>query len=199
MEKMNLNNKIIIASNNQGKLKEFKKLFTDFEVLSLLDLGFTEDIEEYGKTFEQNALIKAQVIQGKYPESIIISDDSGLEVEFLNGEPGIYSARYAGNDSANRKKVLEKLDNEKNRKARMVTVLCVCSPLSPPLFAQGYLEGYILNQEQGENGFGYDTIFSVDGEKSQAQKTLEEKNKNTQRTEAMNNLMKLSLWEKYEK
>ena len=135
--------RIILASNNKGKIKELKdKLGSKYEVLSLVDVNITEDIEEFGITFEQNALIKAQYVSKKYPKDLVIADDSGLEVDYLKGNPGVYSARFAegeegyeeNKDLTNTKKLLRKLDGDDNRNAKFVTVLCVIKPEEKPIF-----------------------------------------------------------------
>jgi len=176
--------KIILASNNKGKIKELKdKLGNKYEVLSLLEVGIKEDIEEFGITFEQNALIKAQYIAKKFPDDFVIADDSGLEIKALKGEPGVYSARYAqdekefseNSDLANIKKVLNKLSGIENRDAKFVTVLCVIKPNEKPIFIRGEVSGYILQTITGNGGFGYDPIFTADNINSFAEMSLEEK------------------------
>ncbi len=158
----------IFASNNQGKISELKSKL-NLDILALDEVGFTEDIDEFGVTFEQNALIKAQVIGNLFPQDIIISDDSGLEVEALNNQPGVYSKRFSGAlenvDFENNKLMLEKLDGIENRKATFRTVLCVYSvKYDICSFFNGIVEGQILTEPSGENGFGYDPIFSYNGE-----------------------------------
>jgi len=176
--------RIILASNNQGKIKELKdKLGNKYEVVSLVDVGITEDIEEFGITFEQNALIKAQYVAKKFPDDLVIADDSGLEIKALKGDPGVYSARYAQgeegfeeiSDLANTKKVLRKLEGIENRDAKFVTVLCVIKPDEKPIFIRGEVSGYILESITGDGGFGYDPIFTTDHLSSFAEMTMEEK------------------------
>ena len=161
--------KVVIATSNQGKLKEFETLLAplNWQFYSLQDLGIGSPIED-GATFYENALIKAKhaaTISG-YPA---IADDSGLCVDFLNGAPGIKSARYAGENSSdadNNLKLLESLENETQRNAAFVACLVFFDPNSDkdPLSAEGRLEGEIASDPQGKDGFGYDPIFFISDE-----------------------------------
>ncbi|MDL4841704.1 XTP/dITP diphosphatase [Aquibacillus rhizosphaerae] len=185
--------KLIIATKNKGKMKDFKQLFSKYgvEVYSLLDLDQTiPDIEETGTTFEENAAIKAETIAKQF-QIPVLADDSGLEVEALNGEPGVYSARYAGeakSDSDNLHKVLEKLKNVTiaEREARFVCVLAVAQPNKHTIYKRGVCEGSIALEPVGENGFGYDPIFYPKGYQiTMAQLTSEEKNQISHRGNAI--------------
>ena len=170
--------KIVIATNNKNKVREFKSLFKNIEFLSLSDINYTKEIIEDGKTFEENALIKARQI-AKELGVIAISDDSGLEVDALNGAPGIYSARYAGghNDEDNNKLLLKNLEGVKNRKARYVCAICVCQPNLDYRIVRGTVEGRIIDERRGSEGFGYDPYFYVDEfKKTFAEVSLEQKN-----------------------
>lgn len=192
--------KVILASNNPKKIEDLKTLCKNFsvEVSTLSELGITDDIEEFGETFYQNALIKTETISKLYPDSIVISDDSGLCINSLNGEPGVYSARYSGKgDIKNIKLVLEKMEGIEDRSAFFISTICVKFPDLDPMFVHGKVEGTILNQALGTNGFGYDPIFSVDNKTSFAQLTHEEKNKLSHRSIAFDKLMKLKSWEDY--
>ncbi len=158
--------KLIIASNNQGKIKEIRSLLNHPELIisGLREIGFTEDIEETGSSFYQNALIKAQAIRKLYPDAFVLSDDSGLEVDALNGEPGIYSARYAGPDSTQEQlinKLLKALEGVpfNQRTARFVCMMVLISPDSSIHSAQGICSGSIAFAPRGIQGFGYDPIF----------------------------------------
>ncbi|WP_186576232.1 XTP/dITP diphosphatase [Aquibacillus kalidii] len=191
--------KLIIATKNKGKMKDFKELFSKYniEVISLLDLETTiPDIEETGATFEENAALKAKEISEMF-QLPVLADDSGLEVDALDGEPGIYSARYAGeekNDQANLHKVLDKLANvsKEDRKARFICVLAIAVPGKEMIYKKGYCEGTIGYQPVGENGFGYDPIFFPEGsEKSMAQLSPSEKNQISHRGNA---LVQLEEW-----
>ena len=194
--------KVVIATSNQGKLKEFENLLAplNWQFYSLQDLGIKSPIED-GATFYENALIKARhaaTISG-YPA---IADDSGLCVDCLNGAPGIKSARYAGensSDAENNLKLLESLENETQRNGAFVACLVFFDPNSneSPLSAEGRLEGEIARDSKGKDGFGYDPIFYI----SEENKTLAElgkdyKNKNSHRAKATKILLNKLLKEK---
>lgn len=184
---------IIIATKNKGKVKDFELLFNkyDITVKSLLDLSTDiEDIEETGTTFEENAAIKAETIC-QMLNIPVIADDSGIEIDALNGAPGVYSARYAGtdkDDEANNQKVLAQLKDipSSNRTARFVCVLAIAVPTKATVFKRGECEGTIGLEPLGENGFGYDPLFYPLGyDKTMAQMTPEEKNKISHRKKAL--------------
>lgn len=188
--------KIIIATNNAGKLVEFKKLLEPkgIEVLGLADLSTKVAIEETGKTFVANALIKAKTVVRTITDIPVIADDSGLMVAALHNEPGVYSARYAGdhNNQANIDKVLAKLGDlpMKDRTAKFHTTIAVVKPNGKQLVVSGEVSGYITMNQQGNNGFGYDSIFySPELEKTFGQATAAEKNQISHRGRAMKNLM----------
>lgn len=181
--------KLIIASNNQGKINEIKKVLDNMpiDVLSLRDIGLNIDVEEDGITFEENAKKKSKEIYKeliKRGESnfIVMADDSGLEVEYLNGEPGVYSARYAGehgNDKKNNEKLLLNLKDigYDNRKARFVCQLALIDDRNIYKSVTGTVNGYILEEERGCDGFGYDPLFLYEPlNKTFAELTIEEKN-----------------------
>ena len=157
--------KIVLASRNTGKLKEFKYLFknTNIELLPISKFS-NEDIAETGNSYEENAFLKA-----KFAAEITglpsLGDDSGLEVEALDGAPGIFSARYAGekgNDSLNNDKLLKEISLKKNRAAKFVSILSFLDPeLKNPFFSYGELFGKIIDSPKGKGGFGYDPIFQV--------------------------------------
>ncbi len=155
----------VVASKNKGKLKEIKEILKDFpfNVLSMKEVGINFDIEENGTTFTENALIKAREISSLTGE-IVMADDSGLEVEFLNGAPGIYSSRFAGEgatDKARVERLLHIMDGVpfEKRKARFVCAIAVVFPNGDEITVSGDCEGYINEKPVGENGFGYDPIF----------------------------------------
>ena len=155
-------NKIILASNNPNKLIEFRAIFTNHNIISLSDIGFNKDIPETGSNLEDNALIKVREIF-KLTNAICISDDTGLEVEALNGAPGVFSARYAGepsNATENIKKLLNELKkkNTINRSAKFRTVIAYKDSNQELLF-EGIVEGSISLAPKGTSGFGYDPIF----------------------------------------
>ena len=185
---------IIIASNNQGKIREFKKMLEPmgYTVLSQSEAGIDIEVEETGTTFKENATLKAEAIYNLKHTSVL-ADDSGLEVDFLNGEPGIYSARYMGLDSdeARRKCILEKLQGveENRRTARFVCCICYIDENGNKQYAEGYWNGKIAVEEKGNNGFGYDPIFIPNGENiTSAEMLPEDKNSKSHRALALKKL-----------
>ncbi|MCF0147901.1 MAG: XTP/dITP diphosphatase [Clostridium sp.] len=196
--------KLVIASNNSGKIKEIKRILSDIdiEVLSLKDMGLNIDVEEDGLTFEENAKKKSteiykELINKGESDFIIMSDDSGLEVEYLNGDPGVFSARYAGehgNDKKNNEKLLLNLEgvDYKNRKARFVCQLAIINDNNEYRSVKGIVEGYILDKAKGDGGFGYDPLFFYEPlNRSFAELTMEEKNKISHRGNALQNARKI--------
>lgn len=190
---------IVLASNNKHKIEEFKQLFKNDTILSLDDIGFTEEIEENGKTFLDNSLIKAknihEYLKKKNIEAVVMADDSGLCVNTLNGEPGIYSARYAGihgNDKLNRKKLLDSLSNKEDRSAYFLCVIVEYLTNGNYIYAEGKTEGIILEKETGDDSFGYDCLFySNELNKSFGEATSEEKNSVSHRARAIQNIKEL--------
>jgi len=185
--------KLVFATNNRHKLEEVSaKLNGAIELVTLHDIGCDEDIQETGATFYENASIKSHYIYKKYRLNCF-GDDSGLEVEALNGEPGVYSARYAGehgNHDANIKKVLEKLAGTGNQRARFISVISLMWNGTEHFF-EGTVEGTIRHGRTGTGGFGYDPIFQPDGfDITFAEMTLEEKNKLSHRARAVEKLVK---------
>lgn len=187
--------KILIASGNQGKIKEFEQLLVPqgFDIVTLADFPELAEVEETGTTFEENALLKAQEIADQV-HLITISDDSGLIVPALNDEPGIYSARYSGPDATDAKniqKVLNKLgaDEDLDRSAYFKSVIVVAYPDVPPLVVEGRVNGHITHEVHGTHGFGYDPIFHYEpADKTFAQMSLEDKNKVSHRANALKEL-----------
>ncbi|KEF39516.1 non-canonical purine NTP pyrophosphatase, RdgB/HAM1 family [Schinkia azotoformans MEV2011] len=186
---------ILIATKNKGKIKEFSDLFAEkgIKVSSLLDFPGIEDVEETGSTFIENAKIKAETISKQF-NKIVVADDSGLCVDALQGRPGVFSARYAGetkNDEANLEKVLMEMEGVpfEKRTARFHCVLAVAIPNEETRIYEGTCEGHITEKPEGENGFGYDPIFYIlDREQTMAQLSSEEKNKISHRAKAMKKL-----------
>ena len=205
--------KIVFATNNQHKLDEIRSILgSKFEVVSLADIGCHEDIPETGTTLEENALMKAQYVYDHYHVSCF-ADDTGLEVEALNGAPGVYSARYASLESvatesqqtlshdseANMARLLRELENNNNRKARFRTVIaliqkkdvCPCGCTSIKLIHkfEGIVNGEIIREKRGGEGFGYDPIFQPTGyDKTFAELGLSIKNTISHRARAVNKL-----------
>ena len=185
--------KLVIASNNKGKIKEMKSILTPFgfDVISQSESGFSLDVEETGTTFEENSLLKAQALYDVC-KCAVIADDCGLEVDYLNKAPGVYSARYGGenlNDIQRYEKVLAELDGVpvENRTSRFVCVITYITEKGGKFAFRGECEGYIGFEPKGENGFGYDPIFYI-GEKSISQISEEEKNIISHRAKALSKL-----------
>ncbi|KAA1289581.1 MAG: RdgB/HAM1 family non-canonical purine NTP pyrophosphatase [SAR202 cluster bacterium] len=185
--------KILIATTNFGKIKEFQEILNKkkiFEIFTLNDLNISVDVEETGNTFEENAEIKA-TFYSKLSKMPTISEDSGLVIDSLNGEPGIYSARYGGenlNDNDRVELVLKKMTkiHKEERSARFISVICGVGFGSRSLFSRGELEGFISSSKQGKNGFGYDPIFSPIGDNATlATKEIDEKNKISHRRKSI--------------
>lgn len=182
--------KLAIATNNAHKLQEIRAILSGQfdELLSLKDLGIDVDVEETGKTLEENALLKARTIQ-ELCHMPTLADDTGLMVDALNGAPGVYSARYAGeehNDANNRALLLKNLKNEQNRKAHFATVIAIVYPNGDFITSKGRVEGEILQEERGTEGFGYDSLFySYELKKTFAEATQEEKNSVSHRGRAL--------------
>ena len=153
--------KLVFATNNKHKLEEVRKILpASVEILTLNDIGCTDALPETGNTLEQNAAQKARYIHDKYGHDCF-ADDSGLEVQALHGRPGVYSARYAGdenNSAANMTKVLTEMNHEENRKAKFRTVIALMIG-EETIFFEGAIEGEIILSARGKNGFGYDPIF----------------------------------------
>lgn len=179
--------KILLATNNKNKAKEFKSIFEKmpsplcgFDVVTLSDIGYTDEIVEDGTTFEENSEIKART--GAKLGYICIADDSGLSVDYLGGKPGIYSARYSGeahNDKANIKKLLSELSDvpKNDRGAKFVCVISCVFPDGRSFSVRGECHGIIADREYGDGGFGYDPVFYVpEYGRTFAELTPEEKN-----------------------
>ena len=152
---------LVIASGNEGKIKEFKRLLVDFP-FDLLNQPLGFEIEETGKTFMENARIKAIAVSQE-TGNLTLADDSGLSVEALGGAPGIYSSRYASSDKERIDKLLAELKSFSNRKAKFECALCIASGEKVLIEVSGFCEGQITFYPKGENGFGYDPIFEVSG------------------------------------
>ncbi|GAF13404.1 nucleoside 5-triphosphatase RdgB [Bacillus sp. JCM 19045] len=182
---------LVIATSNKGKIKEFKTLFAGmYEVKSLLDYPEVPEIIEDGDTFKANAAKKAETLAA-YLNQNVLADDSGLSIDALNGEPGVFSARYAGthkSDADNMAKVLSKLAEvpEENRIARFTCMMAIAEPGKETLFFEGQVEGIIATEARGTNGFGYDPIFLVPAYgQTMAELTSELKNKISHRADAI--------------
>ena len=153
---------IILASNNKDKVKEVKEILKGYDIISMKEAGIDVDIEENGTTFEENALIKARAIM-KLTGQITMADDSGLEIDYLNKAPGVYSARFMGHDTSydiKNKALIQKLEGVKgsDRSGRFVCAIAVCFPDGREIVKRGTMEGLIAEEIKGDNGFGYDPI-----------------------------------------
>ena len=182
---------LVVASGNMHKLREIAEIFTEYDVLSQKQMGFCEEVEETGKTFAENALIKARAACQALGV-IALADDSGLCVEALYGEPGIYSARYSGkhgDDKANRQLLLKNLQGETNRRAYFISAVAMVFPDGREIVVEGKTYGKVLLEEVGSGGFGYDPVFESDDlKKSFGVATAEEKNAVSHRFRALQSL-----------
>lgn len=184
--------KIIFATGNKNKMKEIREILSDLgmEILSMKEAGIEPDITEDGKTFEENALIKARAVAA-HTDAAVLADDSGLEIDYLNKEPGIYSARYLGEDTSYEIKnqaLLDRLAGVKKelRTARFVCAIAAVLPDKREFVVRGTIEGYIGDKPAGTNGFGYDPIFYVeDYGCSTAELSEEKKNEVSHRGKAL--------------
>lgn len=199
--------KVIFATGNQGKMREIRRILEDLklegeetEILSMKEAGIAVEIREDGSTFPENAVIKARTVAGALPEAardaVVLADDSGLEIDYLNGEPGIYSARYLGEETSYHVKntiLLERLAGvpEEKRTARFVCAIAAVMPDGAVFTETGTIEGRIGYEERGEGGFGYDPIFYVpEYGKSTAELSQEEKNAVSHRGKALRAMKK---------
>lgn len=188
--------RIVVATQNKGKVKEIREMLEGLpvEVKTMGEVGIDIDVEETGITFEENAVLKAEAIS-KMVDAIVIADDSGLEIDYLNKEPGIYSARYLGKDTPYEVKnqiILDRLKDvpKEERTARFVCAMALCEAGKETFITRGVLEGYIGYQPEGENGFGYDPILFVDElGTSTANISMEEKNKISHRAKALKQII----------
>lgn len=181
---------IILASNNKDKVKEVKEILKGYDIISMKEAGIDVDIEENGTTFEENALIKARAIM-KLTGQITMADDSGLEIDYLNKAPGVYSARFMGHDTSydiKNKALIQKLEGvkESDRSGRFVCAIAVCFPDGREIVKRGTMEGLIAEEIKGDNGFGYDPIvYLLEYGKTSGELAPEEKNKISHRGKAL--------------
>jgi len=191
--------RIVFATGNAGKMREIRAILADLgmEILSMKEAGITLDIEENGATYEENALIKARAV-AENTDAIVLADDSGLEIDYLNKEPGVFSARYMGEDtpySVKNANLISRLDGvaDEKRTARFVCAIAAVLPDGRELTTRATIEGRIGYEEKGEGGFGYDPILYVpEMGKTTAEMTSEEKNRISHRGKALE-LMKEEL------
>lgn len=181
---------IILASNNKDKVKEVKEILKGYDIISMKEAGIDVDIEENGTTFEENALIKARAIM-KLTCQITMADDPGLEIDYLNKAPGVYSARFMGHDTSydiKNKALIQKLEGVKgsDRSGRFVCAIAVCFPDGREIVKRGTMEGLIAEEIKGDNGFGYDPIvYLPEYGKTSGELAPEEKNKISHRGKAL--------------
>lgn len=184
--------KIIFATKNKGKIREINMIMedSDYEVISMEEAGIHLDIVEDGTTFEENAIIKAKAVM-EVANCIVMADDSGLEVDYLDKAPGVYSARFGGENTSYRiknKMIIDKLEGvrDEERTARFVCVIATSFPDGEILTSRGTIEGIIINEERGSNGFGYDPIFYIaEYSRTTAEMDKELKNKISHRGKAL--------------
>ena len=183
--------KILAATTNQGKIREIKEILSDFEIISLKDTGIDVDVEENGTTFSENAYIKAYEIS-KLTDLPVLADDSGLEIEALGGRPGVYSARYAGENAPYSVKIAKLNEELKDvpkdeRYAQFACAMCLILPDGRKIESVGVsCKGIILETPRGENGFGYDPVFySTEHKKTFSEMSMEEKNSVSHRKAAL--------------
>ena len=181
---------IILASNNKDKVKEVKEILKGYDIISMKEAGIDVDIEENGTTFEENDLIKARAIM-KLTGQITMADDSGLEIDYLNKAPGVYSARFMGHDTSydiKNKALIQKLEGVKgsDRSGRFVCAIAVCFPDGREIVKRGTMEGLIAEEIKGDNGFGYDPIvYLPEYGRTSGELAPEEKNKISHRGKAL--------------
>lgn len=191
--------RLIFATGNQGKMKEIRMVLHDLgvEILSMKEAGISVDIDENGETFEENALIKAREIAKYAEDAIVLADDSGLEIDYLNKEPGVHSARFMGEDTSydiKNQHILDLLQGveEDKRSARFVCVISAVLPNGEEYVTRATIEGRIGHESRGENGFGYDPIFYVpEYNCTTAELTLEQKNQISHRGKALEEIKKI--------
>lgn len=187
-----MSGRIVFATGNAGKMKEIRMILADLdmEIVSMKEAGIVTDIDENGTTFEENAIIKAKAVAA-YTDDIVLADDSGLEIDYLNKEPGIYSARYMGEDTSydiKNQNLLDRLAGvpKEQRTARFVCAIAAVLPDKEVIVKRETIEGYIGFEPAGENGFGYDPIFYVDEYNcSTAQLPADKKNELSHRGKAL--------------
>jgi len=190
--------RLVFASNNAHKLEEVRRIMpSGIEVLSLSDIGFEADIEETGTTLEENSLIKAEAVyhwildNGQWTLDGVFADDTGLEIDALGGKPGVYTARWAGEPAANRKKALSELAGRTDRGAQFRTVITLIKVNGERLAVSGIVRGRIAEEEYGHGGFGYDPVFIPEGyDKTFGELPAEIKNSISHRSRALAELVK---------
>lgn len=192
---------IVIASGNKGKIKEAQEILEEFKIISMKDLGVEIDVEEDQKTFERNAIKKAETIAKVLNGKICIADDSGIEIEYLDGFPGVFTKRWhKGTDRERNLAIIEKLKGipKEKRKIKFVTAMAL-SDGKETICEVANIEGFVAEEIRGENGFGFDEIFELENGKTLAELSNEEKNKISARKMALEGLKNKLLEEKLER
>lgn len=178
---------IIIASNNEGKIKEVQQILEEYNVIPMKSLGIEVEVDEDQETFSGNAIKKAETIANFLEGKVCLADDSGIEIEFLNGLPGVHTKRwFKGTNRERNLAILEKLKGveKKNRKVRVVTVIAMSNGKNT-ICAEGVIKGYVAESPKGENGFGFDEIIELENGKTLAELSKKEKNEISSRKKAL--------------
>ncbi len=186
---------IVIASENKGKIKEVQEILNEFNIVPITELGITIDVEENGSTFEENAIKKAETMAKSLNGKMCMADDSGIEIEYLGGFPGVHTKRWMkGTDREKNLAILEKLKGvpKEKRKIRFITAIAI-SDGKNYICEIGKIEGYVTEEVRGENGFGFDEIFELENGKTLAQISQEEKNKISARKIALEKIKKVAV------
>ena len=178
---------IVFASNNKGKIREVQEILRDYKILSLEEMGIDIDVEEDKDTFEGNAIKKAVEISKYLNGKMVIADDSGIEIEYLDGFPGVFTKRWnPGTDRDRNLSIIKKIDGmgKQDRKITMVTAIALAQS-EKVITTKGIVDGYVVKEPRGENGFGFDEIFELENGKTLAELSSEEKNKISARKRAL--------------
>lgn len=187
-----MKNEIIMASGNKGKIKEAQEILSNYKIIPMKELGIDIDVEEDKETFEGNAIKKAQTISNKLNGKKCLADDSGIEIEYLNGFPGVQTKRWLdGTDRERNLAIIDKLKNvpKENRKIKFVTAIAI-SDGNNTISAVEFMEGFVAENVRGDNGFGFDEIFELDDGRTLAELSQEEKNEISSRKKALERLNK---------
>lgn len=182
-----MNKEIIIASGNKGKIREAQEILKEYKIIPMSEIGIDIDVEEDQNTFEGNAIKKAETIARKLDGKMCIADDSGIEIEYLNGFPGVYTKRWHnGTDRERNLALIEKLNGvpKENRKIRFITAIAI-SDSKNTIVAIGKIEGYVAESPRGNNGFGFDEIFELEDGRTLAEISEKEKNEISARRKAL--------------
>ena len=185
-----MDNKIVIASGNEGKIKQVKEILKEYNIIPIKDLDIQIDVEEDKETFEENAIKKAETIAKLLNGRLCIADDSGIEIKYLNGFPGVHTKRWKeGTDRDRNLAIIEKMKDvpKENRKMKFVTAIAISNGINT-IFAKTEIDGYVAENVRGNNGFGFDEIFELENGKTLAELSNEEKNEIGARRKALEEL-----------